>query len=73
MFTIQYETTNGEHRMQNVGGENRQKFVSYLARFEHPIVAVYEQATVVTKIMRRELRNCPGPVSRYARDFMNQA
>lgn len=73
MFTVQYETINGEHRMQNVDGGNREKLVNYLARFEHPIVAVYEQATVVTKVIRRELRSCPGPVSRYARDFMNQA
>lgn len=73
MFTIQYETINGEHKTQNIDGGNRQSLIGYLARFDHPIVAIYEQATVVTKTIRRELRNCPGPVSRYARDFMNQA
>ncbi len=45
MFVIQYEAVNGEHRMQELDSKDRQKLLRHLARFEHPIVAVYEQAS----------------------------
>lgn len=69
MFTIQYLTTSGEHRMQPFDSRNRAKLARHLARFECPIMAVYEQATVITKAMRAELKKCPTPLSREAREF----
>lgn len=72
MFTIQYETVSGEHRTQTIDSNSRSKLVAHLAHFEHPIVAVYEQATTVTKAMREALRHWPGNLSPHAREFMSR-
>lgn len=69
MFTIQYGTVDGENKMQTFTG-SRRELVSYLASFEHPIVAVFEQVTVITKTVREEMRKIPlNTMSRAARDF----
>lgn len=72
MYHIQYETVFGTHELQEIDTRKRHVVVAHLARYEHPIVAVYEQTTTVTKAMREELRKWPGSLSQYARDFMSQ-
>jgi hypothetical protein len=69
MFTIQYEAIDGEVKMQSVDGRTRSSLVQHLARFERPIVAVFEQANPITKAVRRDLREWPGSKTRYAMDF----
>lgn len=70
MFTIQYQTVDGAHRMQSFPSTSRLKLVAYLAHFEQPIAAVYEQASPITKAVRNELRNWNGSKSRAAQDFV---
>lgn len=71
MFHIQYEAVDGSHKMQVFDSKSRVRLVAHLAKFEHPIMAVYEQATVITKAVRKELTEYPGTKTRYARDFIN--
>lgn len=73
MFTIQYEAVDGSHKMQNFNSSNRTKLLLHLATFSRPIVAVYEQSTVITKTMRTELANWSGSKSRFAREFSCRA
>jgi len=68
MFMLQYQMPGGESRMQEVEASHA-KMVWYLAQFEHPIVAVYENGNVVTKQMRKELAAWPGSKTNYARAF----
>jgi len=70
MFTIQYRDTRGGHAMQNFDSRSRSALIRQLARFERPIVAVYEQATVITKAARKELREYRGDLSPCAREFL---
>lgn len=70
MFTIQYEAISGEHRMQSLESTSRFTLMKHLCRFKRPIVAVYEQASPITKAMRAELRKRPlNTLSIYARKF----
>jgi hypothetical protein len=70
MYTIQYEGVDGQHRMQEFDSKSRLQLTSHLARFERPILAVYEQTTPITKAMRTELCSLPsGRLSRAAREF----
>lgn len=72
MFIIQYVAVNGKQQMQNFDSPNRFRLAKHLARFRRPILAVYEQATVITKAMRAELAKMPkNKMSRYALDFIN--
>jgi hypothetical protein len=71
VFTIQYQAVNGEHKTQAFDSHSRTKLVKHLAHFEQPIMAVYEQATVITKAVRTELAKLPPTsISRAARDFV---
>lgn len=72
MFTIQYEAIDGTHKMQHFDSSNRTKLLIHLCTFSRPIVAVYEQATVITKTVRKELGKFPASKSRYAKEFTNQ-
>lgn len=70
MYTIQFQTAGGEHKLQSVDSKTRDKLVRHLARFERPIVAVYEQASPITKAVRSELRTWSRTtLSRCAREF----
>lgn len=69
MFNIQYKAVNGERKMQAFDSTSRQRLVAHLARFEHPITDVYEQASPITKTVRSELQTWPGTLSRCAREF----
>lgn len=72
MFTIQYKTVNGENKMQTLNSNNRFQLASHLARFKQPIIAVYEQATPITKAVRADLRNRSlNSLSRCAREFVS--
>ncbi len=72
MYTIQYEDVSGAYKMQAFDTRDRGRLVTHLARFQRPIVAVYEQTTPITKAVRKELqRYRSGHVSRFAREFMN--
>lgn len=74
MFTIQYQAVNGEHKMQAFDSRNRAQLAKHLARFDRPIMAVYEQATVITKAMRAELAKMPQhSLSGDARVFISNA
>lgn len=69
MFSIQYQAINGEHKMQTFDG-TRSRLIVHLAQFPWPIIAVYEQATPITKTVRKELEAWPGSLSRYAHEFI---
>lgn len=72
MFTIQFQSVSGEHKMQTFDSADRQQLVKHLAHFNMPITAVYEQASVITKAMRTELGRMPGSqLSRHAKDFVS--
>ena len=71
MFTIQYVAVSGEHKMQTLDSNSRTKLVMHLARFKRPIVAVYEQASPITKTIREELRTWPGTKLQFAREFIS--
>jgi hypothetical protein len=72
MFTIQYEAISGEHRMQELDNRSRTSLIRHLAHFKRPIVAVYEQASPITKAIRAELAKRPrNTMSRHAQDFVN--
>lgn len=71
MFTIQYEDVNGTHKMQDVDSNSRVRLLQYLATFNRPVVAVYEQASPITKTVQSQLRNMRD-LSSHARDFMNR-
>lgn len=72
MFTIQYEAISGEHRMQAFDSTNRLRLVNHLAHFKRPIMAVYEQASPITKAMQTALAQRPkNKISRAAQDFAN--
>ena len=70
MFTIQYTGANGESAMQTFDSKSRVKLASHLATFGHPILAVYEGSTPITKAVRLQLRHAIG-LSPCARDFVN--
>lgn len=69
MFTVQFQTAAGEHKMQAVDTTSRLKLRTHLAHFDAPIVAVYEGTSVITKTMQSQLRTYPGALGRYAREF----
>lgn len=70
MFTIQYGTSNGRHIMQSFDSGSRIKLASHLARSRHPIEAVYEQASPITKAMQAALRGLHrDQLSQCAREF----
>lgn len=71
MFTIQYEAANGMHKMQTFDSTQRRRLIQHLASFPAPIIAVYEQASPITKTMRKELAEWPGAKTRYAIAFAN--
>jgi len=71
MFLIQYEAVDGSHKMQEFDSKSRVKLIAHLATFSRPIAAIFEQSTVVTKSVRKELAEWPGTKSRYATDFIN--
>lgn len=71
MFTIQYQSIDGESRMQDFDSKNRTKLIIHLATFTRPILAVYEQAVPITKAVRNDLAQWAGSKSRYAVDFVN--
>lgn len=73
MFTIQYVAVNGESKMQDFDSTSRSKLVIHLASFPRPITAVFEQSTVITNSVRRELAEWPGTKSRDAQDFADAA
>ncbi len=69
MFTIQYEAIDGSHKTQSLDSGNRTKLLVHLTQFNRPIVAVYEQASVITKTVQRDLAKWPGSKTSYAREF----
>lgn len=70
-YVIQYTSVNGHARMQDFNTRNRKYLVKHLAKFERPILAVYEQATPITKAVRAELRELPlATLSRAAKEFI---
>lgn len=72
MFNIQYEAPNGEHCMQSFDSKNRLQLANHLSRFDRPILAVYEQASPITKAIRAELAKRPqNNMSRAALDFIS--
>jgi len=72
MFLIQYEAVSGEHKIQQFDSNSRDRLAAHLARFSHPIIAVYEQSTTITKAMREMLRGRKD-LLKDARNFTNRA
>ena len=71
MFSIQYQAVDGTHKMQDFDSKSRAMLTVHLARFNRPIIAVYERANVITKSARADLMTWPGSKTRYAVDFIN--
>lgn len=72
MYTIQYQAISGEHRMQTFDSKSRLHLIKHLARFKRPIIAVYEQASPITKAVRIELAKQPqNTMSRVVREFIS--
>lgn len=71
MFTIQYEGIDKQSHMQVLDSRSRTRLYSYLAQFPHTIIAVYEQSSVITKAVRKELAEWPGSKTKAASDFAN--
>lgn len=69
MYTLQFQDVKGEHAFKSLDLSNETKLLIYLASFELPIVAVFEEVTVITKKMRHRLAEYPGAKSRCAREF----
>ena len=69
MFVIQYEATDGTHKMQDFHSASRPKLIQHLSRFECPIMAVYERTTPITNWARIALRSHSGHLTKAARDF----
>ena len=68
MYTLQYQDVSGQSRMQDIDASET-KMVWYLSRFEHTILAIYENGTPVTKQIRKELAVWPGTMTAPARAF----
>lgn len=67
MFVIQYGTGESE----DFNG-SRRHLIEHLTHSRFPIEAVYEQVTIVTKIVRAELSRVPlNTMSPAARDFVS--
>lgn len=71
MFTIQYTGVDGQSHMQVLDSRSRSRLCSYLSQFPHPILALYEQSTVITKAIRKDMADWPGSKTRAAADFIN--
>lgn len=69
MFTIQYEALDGTHRTETFEGKSRTRLTIHLATYTRPIVAVYEQASPITKAVRNDLARWTGGKTRYAKEF----
>lgn len=72
MFVIQYEAVDGTHKLQDFDSHSRPKLIQHLARFDRPIMAVYERTTPVTNWARIALRGHSGSLTKCARDFAAQ-
>lgn len=71
MFTIQYQAVDGQSRLQELDTCARRRLVTYLSKFDHPILAVYEQTTPITKAVWKELASMPiDKLSRCAAEFV---
>lgn len=70
MFTVQYAGVNGEAATLEFDAKARSRLVMFLAKFDRPILAVYEQATPITKAIRRDLAEWPGTKSQAAETFI---
>lgn len=68
MFVIQYEAIDGSCKMQDFNSNSRPMLLKHLARFERPIMAVYERTTPITNWARIGLRTTHG-LTKAARDF----
>jgi hypothetical protein len=75
MFTIQYETVSGAHAFQNFDSESWQLLVGHLARFERPIMAVFERDVPITKAVRKSMMDMSqhqnAHFSKAAKDFIS--
>lgn len=71
MFTIQYVTAAGKAAMQELDSNSRVRLVKHLSGFNAPILAVYEQASPITKAVRNALAELPpSTLSRAAKEFI---
>ena len=71
MFTIQYEAVSGDHKMQTFDG-SRTRLIQHLTHFERPIMAAYQNTTVITKSIRSEMSSIPPhSMTRAARLFVS--
>lgn len=71
MFTIQYQAVDGTHKMQDFNTTDRMKLAIHLSTFSRPIIAVYENGNVITKVAQKEMTKWPGSKSRYAKEFVS--
>jgi hypothetical protein len=70
-YVIQYEGVNGGARMQDFDSRSRAYLVKHLAKFERPILNVFEQSTPITKAVRAEMAAMkPATLSRAAKEFI---
>lgn len=75
MFIIQYShPTTRQSAMQTLDSRHVNRLLTHLAKFEHEILAVYEQGTPITKRTRLQLAEMKqSNLSRAAKNFAAQA
>lgn len=74
MFTIYYTDVTGERARQTFDSKSRQRLAHHLAQFPRPILDIYEQTTLISGAMRKEMQQWAGALnmSNAAREFMNR-
>lgn len=73
MFTIQYvNPTTRESAMETLNHRHVSRLLAHLAKFQHEILAVYEQGTPITKRTRLQLTGVNN-LSPAAREFAAQS
>lgn len=71
MYTVTYRDTRGHTGSVEVDVRTRKEISRFVARFNLPVVAVFEQATPITEAVRNDLKqNYKGVLSDGARAFV---
>lgn len=71
MYTVTYKDAKGTTDKVEVDVKSRKEITRFVARFNLPVVAVFEQATPITEAVRNDLKhNYKGVLSNGARAFV---
>lgn len=71
MYTVTYMNIKGDTDRIEVDVRTRKEITRFVARFNFPVVAVFERATPITEAVRSDLKhNYKGVLSNGARSFV---